>query len=113
MGHARATPGTNGALVTPRRDREREGRSAAEGGARLVKWGRESVYGGRDYTASRTVFTAIARRPSPDHFNAGTLGGSLRHFVACSYPYASLINRASSNARPKKVMPAGSVLPRV
>jgi hypothetical protein len=33
--------------------------------------------------------------------------GVLRNFVACSYPYASLINTGSLHARPKKEIPTG------
>ena len=40
----------------------------------------------------------------------GTAAGCRLQCVACSYPYASRISRASSNARPKIVMPAGNEL---
>jgi hypothetical protein len=48
-----------------------------------------------------------------DYRTGGVDSGGLRCFVACSYAYASLIRRASSHARPKIVMPAGSLSSRV
>ena len=48
-----------------------------------------------------------------DARSGGVFGGSFRHFVACSYPYASLMRRDSSKARPRIDIPAGSVLFRV
>jgi len=79
------TYGTISALVMP-------GETAKGRAAQRLKVGRgsssggESVYGGRDHTASRTVFIGPEIGiPTPRvYLIGGTVGGSFRHFVACS-----------------------------
>ncbi len=41
------------------------------------------------------------------------LAGGRRWWVACSYPYTSVISFPSLHGRPKNVIPAGSAFPRV
>src|SRR3954469_19490899 len=54
--------------------------------------------------------TPHAQRPTP---HAPRYLGCFLHFVACSYPYTSMISFPSLHARPKKVIPAGRAFPRV
>jgi hypothetical protein len=91
-------------------------------GSRESGWsgGRGSPGGEReqDSVLDRTGVAPMATPPYAvprmnRYGRGGVDAGSLRHFVDCSYEYASLMRRDSSNARPKIVMPAGRVLFRV
>ena len=88
--------------------------TAAEGGGGSPGGGRETCAGSAQDGALPVPFRVCPiSHDWPRHSSGGVETGCFRHFVACSYPYASLISLDSSKARPNICSPAGNALFRV